>query len=107
VGMSLKIQQRLEDAKLTEFYDGNDTPWKKLAKETHDFVKTHFPNGAKIRRDDVSEALVSYLEVDESLNGFLKQHKLRQKYWIEYFADLIIDRTWGEISKSTNGVSNA
>lgn len=98
MGLSLVVEQALEDVGLIEFYDRNGAPWKKLAKETHDFVKAHFPPGAKIRRDDVSEALISYLKVDESLTDFLKAEKLSQKYWFGRFADLVIDRTWDEIS---------
>jgi hypothetical protein len=98
MGLSLVIEKHLEDAGLIAFYDGESAPWKKLARETYDFVKNHFPEDAKIRRDDVSEALVSYLQVAESLTDFLKEHKLPQKYWFVRFADLVIDRTWDEIS---------
>jgi hypothetical protein len=32
MGLSLAVEQHLQDAGLIGFYDGNDGPWKKLAK---------------------------------------------------------------------------
>jgi hypothetical protein len=57
----------------------------------------NFPKGSKIRPDDVVKALLPIVEVDESIRTVLKAKKLRQKYWVAYFTDLIIDRTWDEI----------
>jgi hypothetical protein len=33
------------------------------------------------------------------LRDCLNENKLKQKYWILYFTDLVIDRTWGDINK--------
>jgi hypothetical protein len=40
------------------------------------------------------------LEVNEILKDALDSKKLRGKFWIEDFADLIIDRTWEELEKA-------
>jgi hypothetical protein len=106
MGLTLVVAQKLADAGLTAFYDGNPEPWRALATETHTFVRQHFPVGAKIRRDDVASALISYIEVDESLKDFLNAQKLRQAFWNRYFADLIIDRTWDEITAIPAGENN-
>jgi hypothetical protein len=37
----------------------------------------------------------------------LHEFKLTQKYWISYFTDLIIDRTWNEITKTKSGKESA
>lgn len=60
-------------------------------------VRRDFPQGALIRRDDVAKALIPILEVNEALRDRLNEYKLRQKFWISDFADLIIDRVWDEI----------
>lgn len=99
MGLSLVVENLLRDGELIAFYESDEKPWKQLAAETFEFVKSHFPAGARIRRDDVAEALVSYLKVDDSLNDCLKEKKHSQKYWHRHFADLIIDRTWDDISK--------
>lgn len=82
---------------LIAFFDEKPAGWHTLAKETKKFVASHFPAGATIRRDDVATALVPLLEVNEKLGAFLAEKKLTQKYWIRYFADLIVDRAWDSI----------
>jgi hypothetical protein len=69
------------------------------AKQTKEFVTGNFPAGAKIRRDDVAKALIPILEVNETLKDKLNEQKLRGKFWIRDFVDLIIDRTWEELEK--------
>jgi hypothetical protein len=62
-------------------------------------VKQNFPIGSKIRRDDVAKALKPVLEVNEALRDELAERKLRGKFWVLFFTDLIIDRTWDTISR--------
>jgi hypothetical protein len=62
-------------------------------------VKENFPPGASVRPDDVAKTLLPLLEVDEGLGQFLSENKLKQKYWIRDFGDLILDDTWAEINK--------
>lgn len=97
MALTLEAEQRLEDASLTTLFDNNKKAWLKAAKETKEFVEQNFPAGAKIRRDDVAKALIPILEVNETLKDYLDANKLRGKFWIRYFVDLIIDRTWDEL----------
>lgn len=71
----------------------------KPLKETKAFIAGNFPEGSKIRRDDVAKGLFPVLEVNETLKDKLNKSKLRGKFWIKDFADLIIDRTWDELEK--------
>jgi hypothetical protein len=98
VSLTLKMEQSLTAAGLVDFFDQDPEPWKQLAAETKTFVKEHFPDGATIRRDDVAMALVPLLEVHENLAACMQEKKLTQKYWIRYFADLIVDRSWATIN---------
>jgi len=50
-----------------------------------------------MRRDDVAKGLIPILEVHEVLKDALSEKKLRGKFWIKDFADLIIDKTWDEL----------
>jgi hypothetical protein len=54
---------------------------------------------SRIRPDDVAKVLEPILEVNEDLRDYLSENKLKQKYWVSYFTDLVIDRTWGDITK--------
>lgn len=98
MGLTLEAENRLTAVGLVEFYDASAPEWATVAQESYDFVKKQFPAGATIRRDDVALVMVPLLDVRESLTDCLKEKKCREKYWSRYFADLILDRTWGVIS---------
>ncbi len=42
--------------------------------------------------------LIAELEVAPELRTFLAKKKLTQKYWYSWFAELIIDRFWTELT---------
>jgi hypothetical protein len=98
MSLTFKVEQRLIAVELVTFFDKGATKWRKVAKETYDFVQKHFPKGATIRPDDVAVALIPLLEVEEELGAFLQLNKLQQQYWYRYFADLIVDRCWPSIT---------
>jgi hypothetical protein len=68
--------------------------------EAMQYTKSRFPKDALIRRDDVAQFLVNVIEVDPNFKNHLASNKLKQKYWANHFADLIIDRTWAEITNA-------
>lgn len=97
MALTLRAEQRLAKAKLVELFDNNRATWLQAAQRTYNFVKGGFPPGSTIRPDDVAKALAPIMEVDESLRRTLDAAKLRQRYWVTDFTDLIIDRTWEEL----------
>jgi hypothetical protein len=97
MALTLAAEQRLERVELIQFFDTSRQTWLGAAQRTYGFVRRDFPQGALIRRDDVAKALIPILEVNEALRDRLNEYKLRQKFWISDFADLIIDRVWDEI----------
>src|SRR6266446_9284977 len=100
MALTLEAEQRLEAVRLVALYTEHEAAWLQAAKETKTFIAGNFPEGAKIRRDDVAKALIPILEVNETLKDELNDKKLRGKFWIKDFADLIIDRTWEELEKA-------
>jgi hypothetical protein len=62
-------------------------------------MSASFDSTGNTRRDDVAKGLIPVLEVNETLKDKLNESKLRGKFWIKDFADLIIDRTWNELKK--------
>lgn len=97
MALTLEAEQRLEAAGLVDFFDKHEQVWLNAARETKAFVAGNFPKGALIRRDDVAKAFIPILEVNEILRSELNASKLRGKFWIRDFADLIIDRTWKKL----------
>ena len=101
MALTLEAEQRLYKVSLIAFYENDKSKWDGSAKEAYKFVQENFPDTATVRRDDVAKALVPVLEVSEELTNQLNKKKLQQKFWIQYFADLIIDRCWVSLGDGT------
>jgi hypothetical protein len=97
MALTLEAEQNMRDVGMIAFYEQNEEDWKATVRETKAFLVGKFPQGATIRRDDVQKALVPILEVHEEFKDFRNEQKLRPKYWVRHFADLLIDRTWDSI----------
>jgi hypothetical protein len=94
VALTQKKLQDLKDSSLTTLLEDAAPAWKEKARHafnaTHAFIK-------EIRPDDVVALLVAELEVTPEFRAYLARKKLKQKYWSEWFAELIIDRYWREL----------
>jgi hypothetical protein len=99
MALTLRVEQRLERAKLIQFFEHKKATWVALARKVYQFVSENYPNGAAIRRDDVAENLLPFVNVNDDLTNELDKHKLKQKYWRQDFCDLIIDRCWDTIAE--------
>jgi len=98
MALTLEIEQRLERAGLIAHFDGRQTAWQRVVQEAYNYTKKQF-GGAQIRPDDVAKLVRPVVEIDKSLRSALDKKKLSQKYWIDFFTSLIIDRTWTAIQK--------
>jgi hypothetical protein len=95
MALTQKKLQDLKDASLAKLLDDDAEAWK--AKARHAYVATHgFIK--EIRPDDVVALLIAELEVTPEFRNYLARKKLKQKYWSEWFAELIIDRFWSELT---------
>jgi hypothetical protein len=99
MALTLEAEQRLEKVGLIQLFEDDRERWQLMAKESYDFNAKNFPEGKIVRRDDVAKMLVPLLEIDNDLLDYLGTEKLKQKYWIRDFCDLILDRTWGAIAQ--------
>jgi hypothetical protein len=94
MALTQKKLQDLKDAGLTGLFHDDMGGWKAKAKHaysaTHAYIK-------EIRPDDVTALLVAELEVTPEFRNYLAKKKLKQKYWSEWFAELVIDRLWSEL----------
>ena len=98
MALTLEVEQRLERASLIAFFVANQAAWQRVAQDAYDYTKKQF-NGAMVRQDDLAKALRPVVEVHKELRTALDQKKLSQKYWIDFFTSLIIDRAWAAIRK--------
>ena len=67
-----------ENVGLIDLFAEHEAAWQQAAKEAKEFIAGNFPEGSKIRRDDVSKSLIPILEINEILKGALKQEAARQ-----------------------------
>lgn len=102
MSLTLEAEQRMRDVGMIAFYENDAGDWLATVRETRVFLQGKFPTDAPIRRDDVAKALVPILEVHEAFKDFRNEWRLRPKYWIKDFADLLIDRTWDVIVVEEN-----
>jgi hypothetical protein len=97
MALTQKKLQDLKDASLSKLLEDDAPEWKAKARHaytaTHGFIK-------EIRPDDVIPLLIAELEVTPEFRNYLAKKKLKQKYWSEWFAELIIDRFWSELRSS-------
>jgi len=99
MALTLEHEQKLKDAGLTDFFESNPDPWVQMARRTYQFLQGEFPANTPPRPDDVAKILLPILEVNTDLQEKLDDKNLSQKYWLTYFADLILDRRWTQIQK--------
>ena len=98
MALTLEIELRLERAGLIAFFAANQAAWQAAAQDAYDYTKKQF-DGAPVRQDDIAKALRLVVEVDGALRNALDQKKLSQKYWIDFFTSLVIDRSWDGLQK--------
>jgi hypothetical protein len=107
VALTAVVELRLRDAELIDFFDQNVAAFRAHAARAYAYAYENVhPSGMPLRRDDVAASLIDALEVNDQLRTFLAERKLRQKFWYQSFADLILDRLWEDLKdehKQTHG----
>ena len=98
MALTLEVEMRLERAGLIAFFAANEAAWRGVAQDAYDYTKKQF-DGAAVRQDDIAKALRPVVEVHKGLRDELDKKKLSQKYWIDFFTSLIIDRSWEGLRK--------
>jgi len=98
MALSLNKLKRLGDAGLTELFEADRKLWTALAKDAYtDTSKFVRGSGNDVRPDDVVPTLTPALEVSDRLRTYLAERKLSQRYWYEWFAELIVDQLWSDL----------
>lgn len=100
MGLTARKSLRLEDAGLVDFFEDDETMWRKMAQEAYDYT-ADFVKGAgePVRPDDLIPVLVPVLEVTETLRTYLSENRLSQNYWYTWFGELIVDQVWNELEE--------
>ena len=98
MALNLVKEMRLQDAGLLDLHEKELELWRAMAQQAYSYTAGYIEaSGADVRQDDVVPALQPVLEVTPELRQFLERKKLRQRYWYEWFAELVIDRLWTDL----------
>jgi hypothetical protein len=95
MALNLNKLKRLGDAGLVELFEEDRKLWTAMAKDAYSYTRKFI--GADVRPDDVVPTLVPALEVSDRLRTYLASRKLTQRYWYEWFAELMVDRLWSDL----------
>ena len=95
MALTQKKLQDLTDAGLVGLLADDQALWRAKAKHAYNATRAFIKD---IRPDDVVSLLIAELEVATELRTFLAKKKLTQKYWYSWFAELVIDRFWTELT---------
>ena len=101
MGLTAEVELSLRDAGLTDFYIHHIGVFRAHAERAYEFAYNNVnPTGLRLRKDDVATSLVSALLITEELRDYLAQKSLRQRFWYQRFADLILDRLWEDLESA-------
>lgn len=100
MALTLEEEQRLRNASLVDLFKKHRALWKEMAEQAYGYTRTFVGRAkAEVRVDDVVESLEAALRVTAVLTQALAQKKLRERYWVKFFADLILEELWDELGK--------
>lgn len=99
MALTFAKEKDLDAVGLVAFYEDKKylKLWSQKARNAFDYAAGYIPKD-EVRPDDVREVLRESLEVCEEFRSFLSTNKLRQKYWKDHFAELILDREWDALT---------
>ena len=98
MALTRETELRLERVSLITYFNANKAAWVAAAQDAYDYTKKAFGT-APIREDDIVKPLRGVVEIHDGLRKVLDQKRLSQKYWIDYFNSLVIDRSWKSLKK--------
>jgi hypothetical protein len=98
MAMTRERELRLERANLVVYFTANQAAWQAVAQDAYEYTKKQFGD-APVRQDDLAKPLRLVVEIHKGLRDTLDQKRLSQNYWIDFFASLVIDRTWDALNK--------
>jgi hypothetical protein len=100
MALTLEKEQRLRNAGFFDLFERERPLWRAMAEEAYLYTKLYVERAsARVRVDDVVGPLVEALKVTGKLEEHLDERKLKEKYWVAWFGELILEQLWGELTK--------
>jgi hypothetical protein len=98
MALTLEEEQRLSNASLVKLFNDHAELWAEMARDAYTYTEKFVKRAdATVRVDDVVGSLISALRVTTVLTDYLASRKLRERYWVSFFADLILEKLWHQL----------
>ena len=93
--MSLTLERlhRLKAKKFDKLYTDHAQKWIDMVTSGRTYAETFIGEDEKIRPGDISAIIQNAIKVDPHFEAHVKG-KLPQKYWVEWFAEYILDQIY-------------
>jgi hypothetical protein len=100
MALTLEKEQRLRNAGFFDLFEKEKPLWTAMAQEAYGYTKLYVGRAkAQVRMDDVVGPLAEALKVTGTLEEYLDEKKLKEKYWVAWFGELIVEKLWNELKK--------
>ena len=98
-----KEQWVLRNTQILDDFNGQLDEWKRIGKISYRFARDIYPDADRIRVDDVAPPLTEALQGNPVFRQIMRNRHQRAGFYYAYFADLILDTLWKEITESDGG----
>lgn len=92
--MSLDTEKlhRLKSKSFDTLYDDHPEKWPEMFNSALGYAQTCVGAGEKVRVGDIVAIMENAIRIDPTFEAHTKNKSLPQKYWINWFAEYIVDR---------------
>jgi hypothetical protein len=94
LSLTLEKLHRLRGKGFDKLYEDHDAKWIEMVNSGKTYAESFIVAGEKIRPGDISAIIQNAIKVDPQFEAHVKLKGLQQKYWVEYFADYILDQIY-------------
>ena len=85
---------RLKSKGFDELYEKHPDKWQEMVRTARDYSSTCVQQGEKVRVGDVVAVVQNAIKIDPEFEAYLNKKKLTQKFWISWYAEYILERTF-------------
>ncbi len=94
--MSLDTEKihRLKGKDFHKLYDNKAAKWQEMVKKARDYARSIVPPAEQVRVGDVVEIVQNAIKIDPEFEQHFNKQKLTQKFWVPWYAEYIVDKTF-------------
>jgi hypothetical protein len=94
MSLTLEKLRRLRDKEFDQLYDGNVDKWVAMVNNARTYAHSFIVDGETIRPGDLAEIIKNAIRNDPDFLTHVAENGTHQKYWVDWYADYILDRIY-------------